>query len=668
MTEQETVNGISGVPKTLWTRIVTIHPADYNDDIRIDLIFMTLQLLPENGDSPTDDDAGPKYQAVNPNDSSPQQYEALSYVWGHTTSPGVVFMGPDRRTIPITGNLDIAIRHLRYTDRARVLWIDALCIDQQNIEERGRQVAYMTHIYWSTPRVVVWLGPEADDSTRAMEIANSVGARIHVNWFTMSMTGITDEDEEAWGEGRNAVDMPFSEQDWTAIHTPAERSWFERIWIRQEIFRSQDEAVVTCGKSSVSLEPFRRGLWRLTWEFPQKKGSIVVGCCLRPIDYSLFWLKDSIQGALCTDPRDYIYGLMGMLKEQEDMGIIPDYSKSTATVYREVTLRYIEVYHDLQILEIWHSDESVDESASPFEIEVPTWVPNWSVGVALPRFLSFRMCPGALGACSEYLGNGILRVAGIAKGTIKDLFGLEARTPAELQNMVRTIVPDNAAQLPYPGGGNLWDAYQSALCGDCLSDRSIPKHTNSLLTSEESKVAMENIMLDKSHEAIGADGTWVKESLEFRFDMSVFLMQLESQFFVSDEGLIGWAPLAAEEGDVIACMLGGDTPMVLRLVPSRQGQQFKVIGPCYLQGFMYGEAFLGPLPPPIWPIKHWDEEGNTYFHDTATGKIHLRDPRLASMPIDPDALKRWEPGGRRIPVEVDVLQSHGLTLKYFDLV
>lgn len=66
-----------------------------------------------------------------------------------------MFVGEHERTIPITENLDEALRHLRYPDRPRHMWIDSLCIDQGNMEERGRQVGNMSHIYWNAPRVVV---------------------------------------------------------------------------------------------------------------------------------------------------------------------------------------------------------------------------------------------------------------------------------------------------------------------------------------------------------------------------------------------------------------------------------------------------------------------------------------------------------------------------------
>lgn len=140
----------------------------------------------------------PKSSVLEPDGSPLRNYEALSYVWGSDGDPGTVFVGSQRRTLRVTRNLDTALRHLRKPDCSRVMWIDALCIDQSNIKEQNRQVGYMCYIYWSTPRVVVWLGPQADDSDYTVRRLHDIGTRIRFHPTTTFVTGITDEDDEAW--------------------------------------------------------------------------------------------------------------------------------------------------------------------------------------------------------------------------------------------------------------------------------------------------------------------------------------------------------------------------------------------------------------------------------------------------------------------------------------
>jgi hypothetical protein len=93
-------------------------------------------------------------------------FEALSYAWGSDSYHHVVYVdsptaeGVSPMTMSIRKNLANALSHLRYADRDRVLWIDAICINQHDLQERGLQVPRMTDIYKYANRVVVWLGTE----------------------------------------------------------------------------------------------------------------------------------------------------------------------------------------------------------------------------------------------------------------------------------------------------------------------------------------------------------------------------------------------------------------------------------------------------------------------------------------------------------------------------
>ncbi|KAG4430208.1 hypothetical protein IFR05_014310 [Cadophora sp. M221] len=101
------------------------------------------------------------------------EYTALSYVWGEALykSP-VEFNG--RKDFPITKNLKIALEHLRHETERLVLWIDALCIDQNNNEEKMHQVQLMKEIYSGAKETCLWLGEAADGSDLAMDIVGSM--------------------------------------------------------------------------------------------------------------------------------------------------------------------------------------------------------------------------------------------------------------------------------------------------------------------------------------------------------------------------------------------------------------------------------------------------------------------------------------------------------------
>ncbi|ETS86520.1 hypothetical protein PFICI_00348 [Pestalotiopsis fici W106-1] len=118
------------IPAEAQIRLLTLHPGPFDEDIRCSLNTASLK--------------------------SVLQYEALSYVWGDPadTLPVVV----DGSEIQVTTNLEAALRHLRWQEKARTLWADAICINQNDTEEKTVQVPMMGDIYRQATSVVVWLG------------------------------------------------------------------------------------------------------------------------------------------------------------------------------------------------------------------------------------------------------------------------------------------------------------------------------------------------------------------------------------------------------------------------------------------------------------------------------------------------------------------------------
>lgn len=99
-------------------------------------------------------------------DKNPR-YEALSYVWGNECALSAFVLG--NVDVEITQNLDCALRHLRHRYEERILWVDAICINQGSINEKNEQVGLMQDIYQLAVTVLVWLGPSTNDSDLAMK-------------------------------------------------------------------------------------------------------------------------------------------------------------------------------------------------------------------------------------------------------------------------------------------------------------------------------------------------------------------------------------------------------------------------------------------------------------------------------------------------------------------
>lgn len=121
-------------------------------------------------------------------ESSIPPYEALSYVWG-SFSDATISMN-NMNCYTVTDNLTAALRHLRGRKKPRLLWIDAICIDQNNLDERNCQVGMMRDIYARADRVIVWLGHPSQDMqgemTRASGLVESLTMhRYHAWWRRM---------------------------------------------------------------------------------------------------------------------------------------------------------------------------------------------------------------------------------------------------------------------------------------------------------------------------------------------------------------------------------------------------------------------------------------------------------------------------------------------------
>jgi hypothetical protein len=106
-----------------------------------------------------------------------QKYEALSYVWG-TDNPSIpVHLG--NATLLVTRNCHSALRRLRDTKGTRTLWVDSICINQSDEEEKSHQVAIMRDIFANAHRVYIWLGERTEESDYALDWCVDVSREVY---------------------------------------------------------------------------------------------------------------------------------------------------------------------------------------------------------------------------------------------------------------------------------------------------------------------------------------------------------------------------------------------------------------------------------------------------------------------------------------------------------
>lgn len=101
-------------------------------------------------------------------DDNDVKYTALSYTWGDPLSTTTILVNGATKRVTI--DLEAALRHIRQLSCAMVLWIDAICINQEDLAEKNHQVEMMKEIYTGAELVIAWLGTTSDDSDIAMEV------------------------------------------------------------------------------------------------------------------------------------------------------------------------------------------------------------------------------------------------------------------------------------------------------------------------------------------------------------------------------------------------------------------------------------------------------------------------------------------------------------------
>jgi hypothetical protein len=268
-----------------------------------------LTLLPSNLVAQEDSQIQITLELVQLTTENVPEFEALSYAWGSSENRGEVGIVTDSglQALNVTQNLYDALLHLRYETKPRVLWIDAICINQQDNPERSSQVKRMANIYTLSCRVLVWLGPEADESSLALSLLECLGPKIEVNWSRWSMkAALEDQLERHWADHHQR--LPFNSRELAAVSSLFKRSWFERLWIWQEIWLAGSSALVVCGSRTLLWANFRTACFCITtkpgWIGVSENRRRALRHLVRKWPYRSFpSLLRETQLAKCADPR-----------------------------------------------------------------------------------------------------------------------------------------------------------------------------------------------------------------------------------------------------------------------------------------------------------------------------------------------------------------------------
>ena len=626
-------------------------------------------------------------------------YIALSYAWGPPSPTRSITL--NERPFEVTENLYYALEQLRKSRRIRQgfkVWVDAICINQGDLDERSQQVTRMRDIYASAWQVVVWLGPEADDSDLALTAMHWMANKMKNKDPFEGLYRATRTIDALplfiiWGTYRS----PLKKEVYRALCNLFLRSYWHRLWILQEIAMAREDAPVICGSRSLPWKEVHDAACFIAAD-EARFGNDIVGSVRPRILQSRSWefardrvveerrysserlwrllikmtelqrqqkeprehksTRDALvplllgREAEVTQQKDRIYGVLGFNSVATIVDIKPDYTLTLSSIYisfsRELLsrgnldlLRHVSrpiagvnagwtvgdvppaLRHPLIIPVLRSVLPRVKAAGKPKSIipccrhDLPSWTVCWTCQSPPVAQLLGRYRAGGTAAppspvfCSS---STVLILKGILLDTITSLSSFhtsesDSRYPLNTTSPVlnssaygtldetrialwRTIVgnttrdgddqaPDSFSWLLHP---NVWQegvagVYSNGfglhelmsrnkrliLCGYTLEDlihgRSVPRWTlrdRVYNPTEEQREAL----------------SWAMNAIAWR------------RLVGTENGRMGLAAAAAQQGDKIAVLMGCGMPILLR----RERDGWIVVGECYLHGIMEGEV------------------------------------------------------------------------------
>jgi hypothetical protein len=300
-------------------RLVRLQPAlSFESDVQCDIYHVNLDTQP--------------------------RYEALSYAWGDAKITSPIFL--EGCPFHATVNLVSALRHLRHADKTRTLWVDAICIDQSNIQERGHQVAFMARIYSMAECDILWLGDDPDDdAAKTFEFIQNMS---HI-YKTLPAEGKERTKALQAASSVFGGDAPVA-PIWRIMNN---RPIWKRIWIVQEIVVAR-KVFLKCGIHSMSWDSLMtfmylmvqhdHALWQqpgalsfyktvlLALEHVMAIGTVRINYHELNDRPSILDLWTQFHISQATDPRDKIFALLGLCAPiSPDLNT--DYTKANSEIF-----------------------------------------------------------------------------------------------------------------------------------------------------------------------------------------------------------------------------------------------------------------------------------------------------------------------------------------------
>ncbi|KAF1974590.1 hypothetical protein BU23DRAFT_567397 [Bimuria novae-zelandiae CBS 107.79] len=526
------------------------------------------------------------------------------------------------------------------------IWIDALSINQNDLQERAHQVSWMGTIYNSCTEAIIWLGKEGEETATVYGLVGLLWGIPEETWLELDFPWIykAPEKYEQFVERLRTYGISAHRSEVnTALVAFFSRSWFKRVWTIQECILPP-KAHVWCGHHRLAdFERLARlntfAWWNLEHHFLDESPKTMpsfsdhefvefeMNPIFRYLSRFVFKHKQKINDIpphvrsfeIClytarykrsSDPRDAIYGTLGL---QLNPLITPDYTTSTEELFKKVALLLLE--------EFYKSRE--DDLARRLK-NLPSWVPDWSAvhrpepwtsrggnmvcsaGTVDDKRPTFTCATGDILETEGFGEDEILYLGGNCRQTLHgsglleslqalyEAYNREGQKHGLIERFWRTMIAD----LPgwdciHPNGG-LWGPAFSAFVQQQLSDYMQPlDQSSSQEISVRSLLEGLQILDPAAHlpswkhvmDAVSLEAPINEIAQRYRDGLS--RMFDYRRFFITAKGRMGIASQGVQKGDLILVIKNVHYPFLMRKCPSGR---YRYLSLAYVDGIMYGEA------------------------------------------------------------------------------
>jgi hypothetical protein len=517
-------------------------------------------------------------------------YEALSYVWGSDKDKVPIKIG--QHQLEITVNLATALRRLRNPETSRLLWIDQICINQSDEDEKEFQIGLMKNIYESASRAVIWLGPDTGASYRAMHFIKQFEEVVN-RCFEDGRYEVLQSVFEQRG-----IETPLEPDIQTPIQAVVEaimmNNYVERYWIIQEIVLGRD-AVVYYGTKSApwktivrfmeAIQNFSPSVYDIAREISKRKGESGSvgflwtrlstlqkyrhqrGTAEHDMMFEPWYLVLLFRYSKATVPSDRIYAWLGLCDQWRKTDFKIDYKRAAHETFKTFSRAMIENDRTLD----WLSHAGSPRTFTT----LPSWVPDLELEIGKrpdPLMLTKGGLLYAADQGSEFSAEFIQSSSSLlCKGVCVDKVSFLTAIASDVYTICREGELDELctpSELVRAVRSRYNDTLQSQLHSLYTADRVVPILNPGGVKRGRSR---------DSYASMLRSTLWVGP--QFRPWLNSMNLLAESTLnrravFISEKGYVGLVPEYALEGDMVCVLFGSKVPVVLR----KEGDGYRFIG------------------------------------------------------------------------------------------